>query len=154
MKRASGARSAWARSHTDKPATGIAFYRVRRDREEFLRILNRSTALMANYIVGNLVVSIIAGIVTYVGLRVLGVLFPSEIFPGRAPEGHVVLTAFAGGALAQNEHEASGSVVRANPAKGQAMIQHEPVASLNWPGMTMGFDVTDKALFDKVQAIK
>ncbi|MFL6293211.1 MAG: protoporphyrinogen oxidase [Thermoanaerobaculia bacterium] len=31
------------------------------------------------------------------GLRVLGVLFPSEIFPGRAPEGHVVLTAFAGG---------------------------------------------------------
>lgn len=31
------------------------------------------------------------------GLRVLGVLFPSEIFPDRAPEGHVVLTAFAGG---------------------------------------------------------
>lgn len=31
------------------------------------------------------------------GLRVLGVLFPSEIFPGRAPAGHVVLTAFAGG---------------------------------------------------------
>jgi len=28
---------------------------------------------------------------------VLGVLFPSEIFPGRAPAGHVVLTAFAGG---------------------------------------------------------
>jgi protoporphyrinogen/coproporphyrinogen III oxidase len=31
------------------------------------------------------------------GLRVLGVLFPSEIFPGRAPADHVVLTAFAGG---------------------------------------------------------
>jgi oxygen-dependent protoporphyrinogen oxidase len=31
------------------------------------------------------------------GLHVLGVLFPSEIFPGRAPEGHTVLTAFAGG---------------------------------------------------------
>ena len=31
------------------------------------------------------------------GLRVLGVLFPSEIFPGRAPASHVVLTAFAGG---------------------------------------------------------
>lgn len=31
------------------------------------------------------------------GLRVLGVLFPSEIFPERAPAGHVVLTAFAGG---------------------------------------------------------
>lgn len=31
------------------------------------------------------------------GLRVLGCLFPSEIFPGRAPEGHVALTAFLGG---------------------------------------------------------
>jgi oxygen-dependent protoporphyrinogen oxidase len=31
------------------------------------------------------------------GVRVLGCLFPSELFPGRAPEGHVALTAFAGG---------------------------------------------------------
>jgi oxygen-dependent protoporphyrinogen oxidase len=31
------------------------------------------------------------------GLRVLGCLFPSEIFPGRAPEGHVALAAFLGG---------------------------------------------------------
>lgn len=31
------------------------------------------------------------------GLRVLGCLFPSEIFPERAPAGHVALAAFAGG---------------------------------------------------------
>lgn len=31
------------------------------------------------------------------GLRVLGCLFPSEIFPERAPEGHVALAAFTGG---------------------------------------------------------
>jgi oxygen-dependent protoporphyrinogen oxidase len=31
------------------------------------------------------------------GLRLLGCLFPSEIFPGRAPAGHVALAAFAGG---------------------------------------------------------
>lgn len=30
-------------------------------------------------------------------LRPLGCLFPSSIFPGRAPAGHVLLTAFAGG---------------------------------------------------------
>ncbi|MFY9821717.1 MAG: protoporphyrinogen oxidase [Thermoanaerobaculia bacterium] len=30
-------------------------------------------------------------------LRTLGCLFPSELFPGRAPEGHVALAAFAGG---------------------------------------------------------
>lgn len=31
------------------------------------------------------------------GLRTLGCLFPSQIFPGRAPEGHVALAAFVGG---------------------------------------------------------
>ncbi len=31
------------------------------------------------------------------GLRLLGCLFPSRIFPGRAPEGHVALAAFGGG---------------------------------------------------------
>lgn len=30
-------------------------------------------------------------------LRLLGCLFPSTLFPGRAPDGHVALTAFAGG---------------------------------------------------------
>jgi oxygen-dependent protoporphyrinogen oxidase len=31
-------------------------------------------------------------------LRILGCLFPSSVFPGRAPEGHAALTVFAGGA--------------------------------------------------------
>lgn len=31
------------------------------------------------------------------GLRVLGCLFPSELFPGRAPEGHAAIAVFAGG---------------------------------------------------------
>ena len=31
------------------------------------------------------------------GLRVLGCLFPSQLFPGRAPEGHAALAAFLGG---------------------------------------------------------
>jgi len=30
-------------------------------------------------------------------IRILGCLFPSSLFPGRAPEGHVTITAFAGG---------------------------------------------------------
>lgn len=32
------------------------------------------------------------------GRSILGALFPSTLFPGRAPSGHVLLTAFAGGA--------------------------------------------------------
>lgn len=42
-------------------------------REDFLYLLGESTDLMANFIVGNLVVSVIAGVVTWVGLTVIGV---------------------------------------------------------------------------------
>lgn len=34
------------------------------------------------------------------GMNILGVLFSSSMFPGRAPNGHVLLTVFAGGARA------------------------------------------------------
>lgn len=39
------------------------------------------------------------------GLRLLGVLFPSSIFPGRAPDDHVALTAIVGG---RTDPEAAG----------------------------------------------
>lgn len=42
-------------------------------REDFLRLLGESTDLMANFIVGNLIVSVIAGVVTWVGLSIIGV---------------------------------------------------------------------------------
>lgn len=51
-------------------------------------------------------------------------------------------------------HKAVGVVKTADPAKGTVTIAHEPVKSLNWPAMTMGFTVKDKALFDKLQANK
>ena len=42
-------------------------------REDFLKVLGDSTDLMANFIVGNIIVSVIAGVVTWVGLTVIGV---------------------------------------------------------------------------------
>ncbi len=42
-------------------------------REDLLYVLNRSTDLMANYMAGNLLVSVIAGVVAFVGLSLLGV---------------------------------------------------------------------------------
>lgn len=42
-------------------------------REDFLKLLSESTDLMANFIVGNLLVSVIAGLVTWAGLTILGV---------------------------------------------------------------------------------
>jgi predicted PurR-regulated permease PerM len=46
-----------------------------RHREDFLFVLNESTDLIANYIVGNLVISVIAGVVSFVGFQIIGVRF-------------------------------------------------------------------------------
>jgi predicted PurR-regulated permease PerM len=56
---------------------GIRLWLVRllrpQHREDFLGLLSESTDLMANFIVGNLVVSVIAGVVTWIGLTLIGV---------------------------------------------------------------------------------
>lgn len=44
-----------------------------RHREDFLFALNRASDLIANYIVGNLAISLMAGLITYVGLSLIGV---------------------------------------------------------------------------------
>lgn len=46
-----------------------------RHREDFVRVLGESTDLIANYIVGNLVVSVIAGVVAFVGLWAFDIRF-------------------------------------------------------------------------------
>lgn len=48
-------------------------------------------------------------------------------------------------------HHASGVVKSVNADKGTVNIQHGPVASLNWPAMTMGFKAKDKK---SLQALK
>lgn len=44
-----------------------------RHRERFLFVLNQATDLMANFIIGNLLISLVAGVVTYIGLTLIGV---------------------------------------------------------------------------------
>ena len=55
---------------------------------------------------------------------------------------------------AQTEHKATGVVKKIDPKAGTVTLAHDPVKSLNWPAMTMGFTVKDKALLDKLQADK
>ena len=47
-------------------------------------------------------------------------------------------------------HNAVGVVTNVDPAKSTVTLAHEPVKSLNWPAMTMGFTVKDKAMLDKL----
>ena len=72
------------------------------------------------------------------GMRTLGCLFPSEIFPGRAPEGHVALAAFGGGrtdpAFTELDDEQIVATVL-NDLRGPLSLRGEPVFHLvrRWP---------------------
>ena len=52
---------------------------------------------------------------------------------------------------AQAVHKAAGVVKKVDPKSGTVTLAHEPIKSLNWSAMTMGFQVKDKALLDKLQ---
>lgn len=51
----------------------------------------------------------------------------------------------------QQTHTASGTVKKADVKAGKVTVEHGPVASLNWPAMTMAFKVKDKALWKRLE---
>lgn len=48
-------------------------------------------------------------------------------------------------------HHATGVVKKVDPKLGLVTLAHEPVKSLSWPAMTMGFQVEDKMMFDQLK---
>ncbi|MCM2347729.1 MAG: copper-binding protein [Acidovorax soli] len=53
-------------------------------------------------------------------------------------------------ATGQSVHMARGKVTKVDAGANLVTLAHEPVKSLNWPAMTMGFQVKDKMLLDKL----
>lgn len=53
-------------------------------------------------------------------------------------------------AAQSKEASAVGVVEGVDASQGIVTITHEPIPSLNWPGMTMDFVVRDKALMKKL----
>jgi Cu(I)/Ag(I) efflux system protein CusF len=49
-------------------------------------------------------------------------------------------------------HQATGKVTKVDKAKAAVTIAHDPVASMKWPAMTMGFKVKNKALLEKLKS--
>jgi Cu(I)/Ag(I) efflux system protein CusF len=47
-------------------------------------------------------------------------------------------------------HKAMGTVKKVDAKTGVVTVAHDPVKSLNWPAMTMGFKVKDKMLMEKL----
>ena len=61
--------------------------------------------------------------------------------------------AFAASASASAASELTqGEVRKIDKDTGKITIKHEPIKSLDMPGMTMVFQVKDKTMLDKVQA--
>ena len=49
---------------------------------------------------------------------------------------------------ARAAHTTRGVVKRLDPVAAKVALAHQPVASLNWPSMTMSFGVRDRALLN------
>jgi len=47
-------------------------------------------------------------------------------------------------------HKGTGVVISIDRAGDKVTLKHDPIRSLNWPGMTMAFGVKDKAMLDKL----
>ena len=48
-------------------------------------------------------------------------------------------------------HQAAGKVKSVDAAKGTVTIDHGPVASMNWPAMTMTFKAKDKKMLEGIK---
>jgi Cu/Ag efflux protein CusF len=48
-------------------------------------------------------------------------------------------------------HHAAGMVKSVDAKKGTVTLDHEPVASMNWPAMTMTFKAKDKKMLEGVK---
>ena len=48
-------------------------------------------------------------------------------------------------------HTTTGVVEGVDVAKGSVTLAHDPVKSLNWPAMSMGFKVNDPKLLEKMK---
>lgn len=51
---------------------------------------------------------------------------------------------------AQVTHHATGVVKKVDTQAGVVTFSHEAVPSMKWPAMTMGFQVQDKMMLDKI----
>jgi oxygen-dependent protoporphyrinogen oxidase len=93
------------------------------------------------------------------GLRVLGCLFPSEIFPGRAPAGHVALAAFGGGRMdpefaAWDDERIVATVL--GELRGPLSLRGEPAFRLvrRWPRAIPQYEVGHGRFVDCAREIE
>ncbi len=48
-------------------------------------------------------------------------------------------------------HKGTGTVMKADIARGIVTLAHDPVASMKWPAKIMEFEVADKKMFESIK---
>jgi oxygen-dependent protoporphyrinogen oxidase len=93
------------------------------------------------------------------GLRTLGCLFPSELFPGRAPQDHVALAAFAGGRtdpdiVTWDEDRIAATLI--DELRGPLSLRGEPAWKLvrRWPRAIPQYEVGHGRFVDRAREIE
>jgi oxygen-dependent protoporphyrinogen oxidase len=93
------------------------------------------------------------------GLRTLGCLFPSELFPGRAPQDHVALAAFAGGRIdpeiaTWDEDRIAATLI--SELRGPLSLRGEPTFRLvrRWPRAIPQYEVGHGRFVDRAREIE
>jgi len=93
------------------------------------------------------------------GLSILGTVWNSSLFPGRAPEGHALLTSFVGGATNPTAVRSSAEVLAAQVHREMApllAIRKEPVFSnvTIWPRAIPQYNLGHTARIVAVNALR
>lgn len=93
------------------------------------------------------------------GVNILGCLFPSEIFPGRAPAGHVALAAFAGGRtnpeiVGWDDERLASTLL--SELRGPLGLQGEPAFRLirRWPRAIPQYEVGHGRFVERAKEIE
>ncbi len=93
------------------------------------------------------------------GLRTLGCLFPSELFPGRAPEDHVALAAFTGGRtdpeiVTWDEERIAATLI--DELRGPLSLRGEPAWHFvrRWPRAIPQYEVGHGRFVDRAREIE
>lgn len=79
-----------------------------------------------------------------------GALLASPVMAADSHSGHETRPATVKTAAAQ-AHMGEGKVNKVEPDKNRVNITHGPIKSLGWSGMTMDFQVKNKAVLDGIK---
>ena len=76
-------------------------------------------------------------------------LFTLTVLPAAAEDKPMIMP--MDGKAVTETHQGKGKVNSVDAKAGKINLTHEPIASLDWPGMTMDFEVQDKSMLAKLK---